>query len=119
MKALSLKQPWANLVAAGRKTIETRTWRTEYRGPILIVSSQQPRIAPAGFAVALVELADCRPMTPADEPAACCPVYPGAFAWVLRNVRPVVPFRVLGRLRIFDVTIPRAALKFLPRRSRA
>lgn len=36
MKALTLTQPWATLVAIGAKTIETRSWRTHYRGPIAI-----------------------------------------------------------------------------------
>lgn len=40
MKALNVKQPWAWLIASGKKTIETRTWSTKYRGPILIVSSK-------------------------------------------------------------------------------
>lgn len=39
MKALSLRQPWAWLVAAGYKTIETRTWGTKYRGLLLIHAS--------------------------------------------------------------------------------
>ncbi|MFL5313070.1 MAG: ASCH domain-containing protein [Myxococcales bacterium] len=36
MKGLTLTQPWASLVAAGVKTIETRSWRSDYRGPIAI-----------------------------------------------------------------------------------
>lgn len=36
MKALTLTQPWATLVAAGVKHIETRAWGTSYRGPIAI-----------------------------------------------------------------------------------
>lgn len=36
MKALSLTQPWATLVALGEKRIETRSWRTDYRGPLAI-----------------------------------------------------------------------------------
>jgi hypothetical protein len=36
MKALSMTQPWASLLATGRKQIETRSWRTKYRGPIAI-----------------------------------------------------------------------------------
>jgi activating signal cointegrator 1 len=36
MKALSLWQPWASLVALGVKTIETRSWSTSYRGPLAI-----------------------------------------------------------------------------------
>ncbi len=39
MKALSLKQPWATLVAMGIKTIETRSWATDYRGPLFIHAS--------------------------------------------------------------------------------
>ncbi|MDA8186879.1 MAG: ASCH domain-containing protein [Dehalococcoidales bacterium] len=36
MKALSLNQPWASLVAVGAKRIETRNWYTSYRGPLAI-----------------------------------------------------------------------------------
>ena len=36
MKALTLYQPWASLIACGVKTIETRSWATNYRGPIAI-----------------------------------------------------------------------------------
>lgn len=36
MKALSLTQPWASLVALGAKEVETRSWRSEYRGPLVI-----------------------------------------------------------------------------------
>jgi activating signal cointegrator 1 len=36
MKALTLTQPWASLVAIGAKRIETRSWYTAYRGPLAI-----------------------------------------------------------------------------------
>lgn len=36
MKALTLTQPWATLVAIGAKQIETRSWKTDYRGPLAI-----------------------------------------------------------------------------------
>jgi hypothetical protein len=36
MRALSMTQPWATLLAHGYKTIETRSWRTDYRGPLAI-----------------------------------------------------------------------------------
>ena len=39
MKCLSLKQPFADLVVSGRKTIELRTWNTRYRGPFLVHAS--------------------------------------------------------------------------------
>lgn len=36
MKALTLTQPWATLVAIGAKRVETRGWSTSYRGPLAI-----------------------------------------------------------------------------------
>ena len=36
MKVLSLLQPWASLVVMGIKTVETRSWSTNYRGSLLI-----------------------------------------------------------------------------------
>ena len=36
MKALTLTQPWATLVAIGAMRIETRSWSTAYRGPLAI-----------------------------------------------------------------------------------
>ena len=36
MKAITLTQPWATLVAIGAKQIETRGWATAYRGPLAI-----------------------------------------------------------------------------------
>jgi hypothetical protein len=36
VKVLTLKQPWASLVARGAKRVETRSWRTPYRGPLAI-----------------------------------------------------------------------------------
>jgi len=106
MKALSIKQPWANLIATGQKTIETRLWPTDYRGPLLIVSSKKPDIHPAGYALAVAELVDCRPMTAADETAACCGRYPGVYSWVLEDVRKIPIFPVRGKLGLYDVTVP-------------
>lgn len=36
VKALTIRQPWASLVALGVKTIETRPWSTKYRGLLAI-----------------------------------------------------------------------------------
>jgi hypothetical protein len=36
MKAITLWQPWASLLACGAKKYETRSWATSYRGPIAI-----------------------------------------------------------------------------------
>jgi hypothetical protein len=39
MKALSIKQPWASLIAHGIKDIENRTWKTKFRGRVYIHAS--------------------------------------------------------------------------------
>ena len=104
MKALSIKQPWANLIASGEKTIETRTWATAYRGELALCSSASPRIAPAGCVVAVATLIDCRPMTRADEAAAQCQSEPGRWSWVLSAVRVLPrPVPVKGRLGVFSL----------------
>ena len=36
MKFLTIRQPWAQLIAVGAKTIETRPFSTKYRGPLAI-----------------------------------------------------------------------------------
>lgn len=41
MKAITLYQPWASLVAIGAKTIETRSWGTAHRGPLLIHAARR------------------------------------------------------------------------------
>lgn len=41
MKVISLLQPWASLVVIGAKKIETRSWNTKYRGPLLIHASKK------------------------------------------------------------------------------
>ena len=41
MKVLSLTQPWATLVVIGAKRFETRSWKTAYRGEILIHAAKR------------------------------------------------------------------------------
>ncbi len=139
MKALSVRQPWAALIVAGLKTIETRTWPTKYREPVLICSGlkvdsieldecpadmgliewpggsmcneNDPRCQECidgwvddtltGHALAVVDLVDCRPMTPEDANLARVPYREGLWAWVVDNVRPLKPFPVKGRLGIW------------------
>ena len=36
MKALTIKEPWATLIIEGYKKYEFRSWKTNYRGQILI-----------------------------------------------------------------------------------
>lgn len=115
MKAIVLRQPWASLVLAGRKTIELRTWSTRHRGPLLVIAgkgidhadarryalSDQPR----GVSLCVVELLDVRPANAADREAACCEPSPGEWAWLLAAPRAVARVPVLGRLGLYDVEI--------------
>jgi hypothetical protein len=41
VKAISLTQPWATLVSIGAKELETRSWKTTYRGPLAIHAAQK------------------------------------------------------------------------------
>ena len=122
MKALSIKQPWASLVAAGFKTVECRTWKTNYRGPLLICSSKgdveinDGLIAPGGMALGVVELVDIRPMTKADLEPAYLPKewYKDALknlAWHVKKLYEIKPFPVKGKLNLFNVE---AELEKLP-----
>ncbi len=47
--AISLRQPWAALVAAGRKTVEVRSWPTKRRGWIFIHASKTPDERPEAW----------------------------------------------------------------------
>ena len=113
MKAISVKQPWASLIASGKKTIELRSWPITYRGPLVIVSSASPdrdalgrfelASAPRGVTVALVDVVDVRPALAADQRAALGDILPGEYAWCLERFRPLAPVRVRGRLGLYDV----------------
>jgi len=109
-KAISIKQPWANLIVHGKKNIETRVWATSYRGRILLVSSKSPNIEPAGYALAVADLVDCRPMEKFDEDAAQCSVYAGAFSWILRNIQAIEPVSVKGRLGLYDISLDKLSI---------
>lgn len=41
MKAITIWQPWASLLAIGAKQYETRSWETKYRGPIAIHAAKK------------------------------------------------------------------------------
>jgi len=117
LKALSIIQPYASWISGGIKTIETRTWKTEFRGRILICSSKSNQITPSpfwakvmqgyeypkGVALCTAEILDCRPMTTLDQALACCEIYEGAFSWVLGNIVRVNQFHVKGALGLFNV----------------
>lgn len=70
MKVLSLKQPFAELVVSGRKTIELRKWNTKFRGEFLIHASKIPdknamkkfefNNLPCGFIIGKARLVDVK-----------------------------------------------------------
>ena len=91
------------MILNGEKTIETRTWRTGYRGDFVVCISKKPVSLLSGFAVCIVNLVDCRPMTEEDVEFAKCEVYPGAYSWILDNVRKIEMFPVKGQLGLFNV----------------
>lgn len=111
MKALSVRQPWASLIASGHKSIELRSWSTKYRGPILILAgsnvwrgSEHPIIGPLGVSLCLVNLIDVRPVVASDTEAACIVPPDGFdFAWVLANPREVRRVPVKGKLGLYSV----------------
>ena len=78
MKALTIMQPWATLIALGEKRIETRSWKTNYRGDIAIHAGKNDKfmhlinrtpffeslgitknIYPFGAVIAIAKLVDC------------------------------------------------------------
>jgi activating signal cointegrator 1 len=110
VKALTLWQPWATLWVEGPKVYETRSWRTVYRGPLLVHaakrwSSEQQELTLYGpiaralhergystlhltrrAAVGLVVLEDCLPTGQlqsvlAEEELAMGEFSPGRWAW--------------------------------------
>lgn len=107
IKAISLHQPWASMIAQGVKTIETRLWYTPYRGELLIVSTKKPEIEGllCGFALCVVKIIDCRPMLVSDECNARCVWERRLYSWVLDDIRKIKPFRVRGYQGIYEVEI--------------
>jgi len=81
IKTLAVRQPWCTLIAEGTKTIEVRSWRTHYRGPLVIAASGAPvdvvndagRVErlPTGCLVCRVDLVDVRPWMRHEVADAC------------------------------------------------
>ena len=77
MKTLTIKEPYASLIVNGKKRIETRSWKTNYRGKIYIhaglnkESINNPKISHLikdinfefGNIIGEVEIIDCVYMT--------------------------------------------------------
>lgn len=105
LPAISIKEPWASMIAHGEKTIEARSWKTSIRGRIVLCASKNPDGKYAGQAFALAEIAEIRPLEPDDAKYTGGFYEPGHFAWVLQNVRRFRPFPVVGMPGIFKIDI--------------
>lgn len=124
MRALSLWQPWASLIALGAKRIETRGWQTSYRGPMAIHAAQRveravcfddpfleclsvggfarPEELPQGMFVAIAELVEIVPTEAIRESLSDREWHfgnyeAGRFAWKLEQVQPLHAWPGRGR----------------------
>jgi activating signal cointegrator 1 len=67
MKALTLTQPYASLIAIGAKKIETRSWSTAYRGPLAIHAGKG--LGPVGSRRGMIRLCRSSPFDQALDAA--------------------------------------------------
>lgn len=127
MKVLSLTEPYATLIVKGIKTIETRSWKTNYRGELFIHASGK-NIAKEflinDYVVSLIDglnmnygniicrgnLVDCVYMDEKflnsikeDEKEFKLGLYElGRYAWIFENVEPIYPIPAKGQLNIWN-----------------
>jgi len=130
LKALTLTQPWASLVAVGAKRWETRSWSTTYRGPLAIHAAKGfpgwarefaeeaqikcrhlPGALPLGAIVATCRLADVIHTdkgAPTDVEDLFGDWSPGRYAWLLEDVAPLAqPVLARGALGLWEWEPPR------------
>ncbi len=123
MQAISLKQPWAQLVVIGAKRVETRSWSTEYRGEIAVHASKAfpnwmraetwaneifrdplaeadfgPGDLPLGAIVGTVEITGCYP----SEAAGSMGIYDHTREWRYGDYTPGRWFWTLANARMWD-----------------
>ncbi|MBI4144609.1 ASCH domain-containing protein [Candidatus Woesearchaeota archaeon] len=120
MKALSLKQPWAELILQGKKTIETRTWKTSFRGKFLIHASKTPNKAamaafgfadlPYGCIVGEASITDIKTYDTktawdedADRHLALSEWTKKRYGYLLKDVKRITPKPLKGKLNFFEV----------------
>ena len=124
MRALTICQPYAELIMRGEKRVENRTWSIDYRGALLIhagksrawLESYSPLPEPMDFGaiVGVCQLRGCirfRPLRKLDPVILEAwpwldghPHCEGPYCWILEDVFPFqepVPYR--GMQGIFDV----------------
>lgn len=128
MKVLTIKQPFATLIAEGYKTYEFRTWKTKYRGDILIHAGKGiDKVAmkrykhlnleyPSGKIIAKATITDCIPIT--DQMKEYLKekdslVYYGAiiksshdkmdYGFKLENIEKIEPIDAVGKLSFWEI----------------
>ena len=125
VKALSFRQPWAELVLQGKKTLDLRTWRTNYRGTLAVYASstiekefcQKNNIDPnqltTGAVIGLVDLVDVvqldetQYIARAREHLNIRHFQNPLFGWELANPHLLEkPQTAKGQRRFFEVEIP-------------
>ncbi len=105
---LTVRQPWASLIVADIKDVENRTWRTHYRGRLLIhAGSNLDRAAckewhmpdwPKGQIIGCVTLVDCVRDYESEF------AMPDHWHWVLDNAVQFTRTRAMaGKLGLWDV----------------
>jgi hypothetical protein len=116
MKALSIRQPFAWLIAAEKKDIENRTWPTRFRGRFLIHAAKtygdserdDVRRVKERFGITLPDRFELGGIVGEAELIDCVRAHPsawfqGPYGFVIRNAR-TLPFRALpGKQSFFDV----------------
>lgn len=128
MKVLSLKEPFATLIATQKKKIETRSWKTNYRGELYIHASitkykllekekemfqfYQEEMLKPGYILCKCQLIDCIYMTEEYiEDIKCnhpqeylCGNYEvGRYAWILDSIELLEhPIMAKGKLGIWN-----------------
>ena len=104
MKALTIHPYFAMQIVGGVKTVEVRTWKTDFRGDILITSSaKKGKYLVPGHALGVVTLKDIVPLTKKHLKAALLDRMPevDAYAWILENPRFIKPIPVKGKLSLW------------------
>ena len=125
MKVLTLKQPWATLVAEGIKKYEFRSWKTNYRGKILIYAGtgiDKKELEkfkdlnlefPSKRILAEVEIEDCLELNDelnkkiiAEKNIAYGSKYRTGYAWKLTNVKKInIDREIKGQLGLWNIDI--------------
>jgi len=117
MKVLSLKQPFAELVVSGKKTIELRNWNTKFRGKFLIHASKTPdskamkkfgfNNLPTGAIIGEAELENVKKYKnnldhKKDRNKHLADSSWGKYGFVLKDAKRIEPIRAKGKLGFWD-----------------